>query len=300
MKTPVPLMQMGCSSQPVPRRVRATARCLLLLASAACTSLWPAATLALDISGSSTIQPIVEKLVPAFQAQGGEPVQVRAGGSGAGVKNAIAGTSQIGMASRSLSAAEQAQVQFTTIGIDALAVVVHESNPLTAMTRAQLVDLYSGKHTNWQALGGPDLPVQRVSKEVGRSTLELFEHYTSLHSADRSLKPGQAPISKEVLVVGSNLEALTLVGGLPGAVGYVSVGTAQMMKAAGMPVKILPLDGVEPSTANILNRSYAIVRELNLVHKPATGAAAAFLALSLSQEGQAVVEQLGFVPITAR
>lgn len=273
---------------------------LLQRAAVACGALCALPAQALDISGSSTIQPIVEKLLPLYQSKGGEPVQLKAGGSGAGVKGAISGSSQIGMASRSLTPAEQSQIQFTTIGIDALAIIVHNSNPLQAISKAQLVDLYSGKLDNWQALGGPDLPVLRVSKEVGRSTLELFEHYTGLVSPDRKSTGDKPQIRKDALVIGSNLEALTLVGGLPGAVGYVSVGTAEALKSAGMPVKILPLEGVMPSTATILDRSYAIVRELNLVHKPPTGPVADFLALSLSAEGQAVVQQLGFVPVKAR
>lgn len=254
---------------------------------------------ALDISGSSTVQPVVERLIPLFTGQGGEPIQLSGGGSGAGVKNAIAGTSQIGMASREIKDAEQAQVKNTVIGIDALAIIVNASNPLTALTKPQLIDLYSGKITNWRALGGPDRPVVRVSKEVGRSTLELFEHFTGLVSADRGEKD-KPLITQDVYVIGSNLESLTLVGGLPGAVGYVSVGTARALAEAGLPVKVLTLDGIEPSDAAIRDGRYPIVRPLNLVYREATPAVAAFLALALSPQGQDVVTSLGFLPVAGR
>jgi phosphate transport system substrate-binding protein len=252
---------------------------------------------ALDISGSSTVQPVVEKLIPLY-TQGGEAVTVAGGGSGAGVKNAIAGTSAIGMASRDLSDTEKAALKNAVIGIDALAIVVNQRNPVTSFTKSQLVELYTGKIDNWSALGGPDLPVQRVSKEVGRSTLELFEHYTGLLSPDRK-KSDKPLIHARTYVVGANVEALTLVGGMPGAIGYVSVGTARAMAEAGMPVKIIPLDGQEPTDAAIKSGRYPIVRPLNLVFVDETPAVRAFLDLAQGPKGQEIVQSLGFLPVGA-
>lgn len=251
---------------------------------------------ALDISGSSTIQPMVEKLIPLYVAKGGEAVTLAGGGSGAGVKNALAGTSQIGMVSRALSDGEKADLKYVTVGIDALAIVVNASNPLAALTKAQLVDIYAGKIDNWKALGGPDRLMVRVSKEVGRSTLELFEHYTGLLSPDRN-KTDKALISRETYVVGANIEAVTLVGGMPGAIGYVSVGTAENMAKAGMPIRIVKLDGVVPNEATIKDKTYPIVRELNLAYRTETPAVAAFLATAMAPSGQDVVKSLGFMPI---
>lgn len=252
--------------------------------------------LALEISGASTIQPLVEKWIPLYREKGGEAIKLSGGGSGAGIKNALAGTSQIGMASRALKDDEKAALKYTTVGIDALAIIVHKDNPVAALSKQQLTDLYAGKIDNWQALGGADRPVVRVSKEVGRSTLELFENFTGLTSPDRNKNDGKPQISKESYVIGANLEALTLVGGMPGAIGYVSVGTALAMAAAGMPVKVVPLDGVMPSEETIVGRRYPIIRELNLVYKQETPAVTSFIALAMSPRGQAEVKALGFVP----
>jgi phosphate transport system substrate-binding protein len=251
---------------------------------------------ALDISGSSTVQPVVERLVPLYTAQGGEAVKVTGGGSGAGIKDVLSGKSQIGMVSRDLNDDEKAALKHQVIAIDALAIVVHQTNPVSGLTKAQLIDLYTGKIANWKAVGGDDRPVIRVSKEVGRSTLELFEHYTGLLSPERN-KVDKPLISKETYIVGSNLEALTLVGGIPGAIGYVSVGTARALAQAGMPVKIIPLDGVEPTDAAIKEKRYPIVRPLNLVYTQETPAVTALLALARSSAGQEVVKSLGFLPV---
>lgn len=252
--------------------------------------------LALDISGASTIQPLVDKWSPLFTKQGGEAIKLSGGGSGAGVKNAQAGTSQIGMVSRSLKDDEKASLRQATVGFDALAIIVHADNPVSSLNKTQLADLYAGKIDNWRGLGGQDQPVVRVSKEVGRSTLELFEQYVGLTSPDRNKNDGKPTISKQSYVIGANIEALTLVGGIPGAIGYVSVGTALSMAQAGMPVKVVTLDGVTPSSSTIVNRSYPIIRELNLVYKQETPAVKAFIDLAMSPEGQAEVKALGFVP----
>lgn len=254
-----------------------------------------APALALNIAGSSTVQPVVEKLIPLSEQAGGEPIRLAGGGSGAGIRQARSGEAQIGMVSRDLSADEKSTLQNRVIGIDALAIVVNRSNPVPALSKAQLIDLYAGKVNNWKEIGGPDRPVVRVSKEVGRSTLELFEHYTGLVSPDRK-QSGKPQISPQALIVGANVEALTLAGGLPGAIAYVSVGTARALAEAGMPIRIVPLDGVDPTDEAIAGGRYAIVRPLNLVFTSETPAVKAFVDLALSPPGQDVVRSLGFLP----
>ncbi len=252
---------------------------------------------AFDISGASTIEPIVEKLIPIYLKNGGENIQLSAGGSSLGVKNALSEKSQIGMVSRNLSAEEKSALKFIPLAIDALVIIVHQSNPMDALSKNQLIDLYAGKINNWSVLGGPNQPVVRVSKEVGRSTLELFEHYTGLVSPDRPSSNGKPLIHKRTYVIGSNNEALTLVGGMPNAIGYVSFGSAETLKAAGMPIKILKLDNIVPSHAAFVNGSYPIVRQLNLVYKNESPPVNNFIALALSEQGQSIVKSMGFIPM---
>jgi phosphate transport system substrate-binding protein len=254
---------------------------------------------ALDISGSSTVQPVVQKLIPLFNDKGGEPVKLTGGGSGAGVKDATSGKSQIGMVSRDLKSEESTQLKNVVIALDALAIVVNQGNPLAAISKAQLTDLYTGKVDNWKALGGSDRPVVLVSKEVGRSTLELFEHYTGLLSADRN-QSGKPQIARSAYVIGANLEALTLVGGMPGAIGYVSVGTAHAMVKAGMPVKILSLESVMPSDETILDKRYPLTRPLNLVYAKESPAVRSFVDVALSPAGQEITRSLGFLPVAGK
>ena len=255
---------------------------------------------ALDVSGASTIQPIMAKLQVEAERAIGEPLVLRGGGSGAGIKDTLAGKSGIGMVSRALKDDEKARLKAATIGFDALAIIVNRDNPISALSKAQVVDLYTGKADNWQAVGGTDLAVVRITKEVGRSTLELFEGYSGLSSPARSGSEGKPLISKDSHTIGANIEALTLVGGMRGAIGYVSLGTAQAMVAAGMPVKVLSLDGVTPSAQSIVQRSYPIVRELNLVYSEETEPVMSLIGLVLGGGGQEVVKSFGFLPVGAQ
>lgn len=252
---------------------------------------------ALDIAGASTIQPILEALHAPIEQRSGEAVHIQAGGSGAGIRSVLEGRAAVGMVSRALTAEERARLQYTTIGFDALAIIVHRDNPLSALDRSQVADLFSGRIDNWQAIGGPDLKVVRVTKEVGRSTLDLFEGYSGLRSPDRQGEAGAVLISRQSYSIGANVEALTLVGGIRGAVGYVSLGSAQGLIDAGMPVKILTLDGVPANAETLAQRRYPIVRELNLVHHEPDVPVRALLDLLLGSEGQAAVKSFGFLPV---
>ncbi|PKO33598.1 MAG: phosphate ABC transporter [Betaproteobacteria bacterium HGW-Betaproteobacteria-7] len=281
---------------PLLASLRRLHRLLLLTA-----TLLPAAPAsALDIVGASTIQPVIEQLQPLIEGATGEPLRVRGGGSAAGAAAVMDGHADIGMVSRALHADEQALLQHELIGHDALAIVANRANPLPGLSKAQLLDIYGGRLSNWQLLAGSDRPIVLVSKEVGRSTLELFEEYSGLRSPGRP--PGDAAprISSRAHIIGANLEALTLVGGLPGAIGYVSVGTARSLAAVGMPVKILTLDGKEPNERNIADGSYPIIRELNLVFRQRTPQVERLLALLRSAEGSAALRRNGFQPVPGR
>jgi phosphate transport system substrate-binding protein len=251
---------------------------------------------ALDISGASTLQPVVSQLMPRWAQQGGEPITLTGGGSSIGISRVLSGKSQIGMVSRALQEPEKALLKERVVAIDALAIITHESNPVTGLSRAQLVDLYSGEIGNWRGVGGWDRKVILVSKEIGRSALEAFERYTGLMSPERN-GSDQPIISKKAYVTGSNLEALTLVGGLSDAIGYASVGAARALIAAGMPVKVIALDGIDPSDDDINAKRYPIVNSLHFVYLQETPTIKAFLDLVLDAQGQKAVQSLGFLPV---
>jgi len=267
-----------------------------LLALAAISLLLCPPVSALEIVGASTIQPIMKQLLPLIERAENEAVTLRGGGSAAGAAAVTDGRAEIGMVSRPLNDEERSRRKHEVIGYDALAIVVNQANPLSGLSKSQLIDIFAGRTGNWKELGGPDRPIVLVSKEVGRSTLELFEQYTGLLSPKRAAGEAMPRISSKAHIIGSNLESLTLVGGLPGAIGYVSVGTAHSMAAAGLPIRILKLEGSEPSPQSIANGSYPIIRELNLVFRARTARVDRLLHVMHGDEGIAVLRQQGFLP----
>jgi phosphate transport system substrate-binding protein len=240
----------------------------------------------LTVAGSSTIQPVMEVVAQTWEkSHPHDQIDVQGGGSGVGVSSARSGLADIGMVSRDLSA-EEADLVSTSIGLDGIAMIVHASNPLTAITKDQVVKLYADEHATWKAVGGGDKPVTLVTKEEGRSTLELFEKHFDL----------KGKIARSAVVIGPNGQAIQTVAGDPQALAYVSIGSAAVAESQGTPIHRLALDGVEATVENVRNHSYPLSRTLNLATKGApTGFAKELVDFVLSDEGQAIVEAQDFV-----
>jgi phosphate transport system substrate-binding protein len=242
----------------------------------------------LTLSGSSTIAPLVAEIGKRFEADHpGVRVDVQTGGSSRGVADARRGTVQIGMVSRALNPGEE-DLTARPIAMDGVAVIVHASNPVTALSDAQIVSIYTGAVTDWSAVGGTGGPITVVNKAEGRSTLELFATHFAL---DRTA-------IKASVVIGENLHGVRTVAGDPHAIGYVSVGTAEYEKAKGVPIKLLPVGGVEPSTATVRQGRFPLSRPLNLVtHGTPSPLASAFLRMATSAAVEERVEGQFFVAV---
>lgn len=250
----------------------------------------------LEITGSSTILPIAESIGKLYQEKYHEPIRIKGGGSAAGIENALSGAADIGLVSRAVKSGEKAKLNYATIGHDAVVIIVNSSNPVEEISKSALVALYGGTVRNWKEIGGRDEPVLLVSKRPGRSTLEIFEEYTGLKHISRSERGESGFISKSVYEIGSNLEGAAFVGGLPGALGYMSKGTALSLIRKGMPLKILRLEGIEPTKENMMSGRYPMWRVLNLVFRRDNQKVKRFVDLFLGPEGQRILSEHGFIP----
>ena len=105
----------------------------------------------ISVSGSTSVGPSMEKIAERFEkANEGVSVEIQQIGSSDGIKNAIDGVSEIGMASRDLKDEEKsAGLQETKIAIDGIAVITNKNNPVKNLTTDQVKDIYTGKITNW-------------------------------------------------------------------------------------------------------------------------------------------------------
>jgi phosphate transport system substrate-binding protein len=235
---------------------------------------------ALSLVGSTSVQPFAEMLAEEYQrARPNEAVEVQGGGSTAGIQAVANGVAEVGMCSRRLKPAES---EFTpiTIARDGIAMVAHRSNPVQALTREQVRDLFSGMAKNWKEVGGPDRTVRLITREEGSGTREAFT----------TLVMGKTRIANTALTQESNGAVKELVRHDPCAIGYMSLGLV------GEDLKALAVDGVAPSTATVVSGKYPLVRPFLFVLKGRpTEAAQRFIEYVLSAEAQGLLEREGLV-----
>lgn len=103
------------------------------------------------VSGSSSVTPVMEKLAEAYQkANTNVTVDVQQSDSSTGIKDAINGTSDIGMASRDISDDELSQgIKSVIIAQDAIAVIVNKDNAVEDITMDEIKTIYTGSKTTW-------------------------------------------------------------------------------------------------------------------------------------------------------
>ncbi len=227
-------------------------------------------------------------------------LSVTGGGSGTGIAALMNGTVDLANASRSMKAVEfqAARARGYTpqefiVARDAIAVVVHPSNPVNGLTIQQLADIYTGKITNWQTVGGADRPIVLLSRESNSGTYVYFLEHVIRQGDEQS----QLLFSPETLLMPSSEGISAEVRQNPNAIGYDGLGyVTPDQKMLGLARR----DGDEyilPSVEAVNAATYPIARPLFIytVNEP-TGAIKAYLDWILS-DGQALIPQLGFVPL---
>lgn len=259
---------------------------LFLLAVGSVTSLSAAET-RLTLTGSSTVAPLAGEIARRYETLHPDlRIDVQAGGSTRGITDVRSGRADIGLVSRGLKP-EEKELTATTIALDGIACIAHRDNPVRNLTRAQVIDLFTGKLTDWNTVGGSAMPVTIVNKAEGTSTLELFLHHFGL----------KAEQIKASVIIGDNAQGIKTVAGNPAAIGYVSLGAALTAIDAGVSIRLLALDGKIPTVAGVLDNSWPIARPLNFVCNGAmTPAIADFVAFAHSKAVDDLISELAFVP----
>ncbi len=247
----------------------------------------PAKTGKIQLAGSTTVQPLAEKLAEAFMAKNpGVVIEVQGGGSSVGVTSAGEGTVNIGMASREVKKSEMEKfpnLQVFTIAFDGIAVVTHPGLELPGLTKEQVQAIFAGEIKNYKEVGGPDAPIVVVSREEGSGTRAAFEELVMSYK-DAEGKTQVKPIFEKALLQQSNGQVRTAVATTPNSIGYLSFGFLDGS------VKTVKVNDVEPTVDNVKNGSYPIVRPLNLLTNGAPDELSqAFIDFILSDEGQAIV-----------
>ena len=247
----------------------------------------------LHIEGSTTVGPIADGFTEVFKDMYPDVViTVNKSGSGTGAAALVDSRCDIATMSRFMKPQEFkdaiAKGVFPVahvVAMDGVCIVVHPSNPVSALTSEQVRDIYLGKIKNWNQVGGPSAPIIAISRDTSSGTYDTFEHFI--------MEGGKMDSSVEY--VSTNPQAFARVKNTRGAIGYVGFGFVQTG------VKAVTLDGIKPSKQTILTGKYPVSRPLFMFTNgyPKLGSMAhKFVTFHLTERGQEVVEDKGFVPVT--
>jgi phosphate transport system substrate-binding protein len=236
----------------------------------------------ITVAGSTSVEPFAELLAEEYMSHRPEShIYVQGGGSTAGIEAAITRAANIGLSSRNLSG-EELKLYAVTIAKDAIAIIVHPTNRIGNLPLDQIREVFSGEITNWKELGGPNYPIDVVTREEGSGTRESFQKFVM----------GKEDISLGALVQDSNGAVRQVIASDPNAIGYISLGLVNDQ------VKAVKISGVEPSLANVNNGKYTLVRPFLFVFNgEPTGEAKSFLEYVLSSPAQKLLLKEGLVPV---
>ncbi len=242
--------------------------------------------------GSSTVGPLAKAFAEYFMKNNPDvAVSVSESGSGNGAKAMVNGTCDVADMSRPMKDEEFKKCVENgiapcvhVIALDGIAIVVHKSNPVSGLTIEQIRGIFTGRITNWKDVGGTDMDIVLISRDTNSGTYETFEN----------LVMNKEKMSDRTEVVGSNGQAKSRVESTGSAIGYVGLGFIDGVKA-------LPVNGIEATAETIQSGVYPIARPLFMYTNgyPKMGSELyRFVTLYLSKEGQQMVEEIGFVPVT--
>jgi phosphate transport system substrate-binding protein len=274
---------------------------MLIMGLAACSRQNQQAS-SLQIKGSDTMVNLGQAWAEAFmKANPKVSVAVTGGGSGTGIAALLSNTCDIAELSRELKPEEITMAREKgfepkqiTVALDGLAVVVHPANPLTQLTMDQLAAIFSGAVTNWKEIGGADLPIVVLSREVNSGTHVYFKE----HVLRRGQQESQVEFAANALMLSSSQAIADEVAQNPGAIGYYGMGYISPREKALAIARDATAPFVSPTIDNVLSQAYPISRPLLMVSRgQPRDLVADFLAFVLSPEGQKIVSKIDFVPV---
>lgn len=227
-------------------------------------------------------------------------ISVTGGGSGTGIAAMINGTVDIANASREMKPEEIAAAKANgitpmefVVARDAIAVVVHPSNPVKQLTMQQISDIYTGKITNWRQVGGENRPIVLLSRESNSGTYVYFlENVIRLGEKDSDLL-----FSPDTLLMPSSEGISWEIRQNPNAIGYDGLGYVTPDQKMIAVAKDTNGPYVLPSVDTVNDGTYPIARPLYMYTAGEPGGQVKVYLDWILSEGQPLVAELGFVPL---
>ena len=249
-----------------------------------------ASTASADLSGtvgtdgSTSMEKVISYLSESFMEEYPKvEVTYNPTGSSSGIQAVTEGSTDLGLASRDLKDEEKDGLTQTTIAIDGIAIIVNPNNKVKDISLDQIKQIYTGQITNWKDVGGDDAEIVCIGREAGSGTRDGFESITDTKD--------QCKLSQELTSTG---DVIQTVANNPSAIGYAS------MADLNDTVQKLTVDGVECTEDTILDGTYKIQRNFNVItndSKKLSAPAQAFYDYITSDAAADLIEKAGAVPV---
>jgi phosphate transport system substrate-binding protein len=231
--------------------------------------------------------PLVEDLIEAYgDEQGHTSFDVLPGNSQNTLERIVSGGADLAIVAGQPEAAALAQSGDVRLGarvlaLDAVAIIVAHDAPLERLSRDELAGLLGGRYADWQELRPGNGPPEPVSREEGAATRALVERVLL----------GQQALASTAVILPHDQGIVTYVGEHPQAIGYVSAALVDDR------VKIVPIDGILPTDANVRNGQYPLTLPLVAVApSPASRPIAGLIELANSSRGRSVIDRRYTLP----
>jgi|ERR1035437_7752669 phosphate transport system substrate-binding protein len=248
----------------------------------------------ISVRGSDTLLPLAQAEAEKFLNENPrKSVSVTGGGTGVGIAALIDKGVDIATASREITTDEIKKANTNginplehIIAYDGITVIVHPKNPISKLTFNQLHGIYNGSISNWRQVNGEDKQISVISRDTSSGTYADFKKNVLLGDEVRPDALTQATTGGIVTEVAHNQNAIGYIG-----FAYVDNST-----------QILSLDkgngSVLPTTQSILSGTYPLSRSLYFYTngEPKEGLTKDFCDFVLSEKGQNIVSEVGFIP----
>ena len=274
-----------------------TVAVLGVVAAWACRSVDAGSGGAITVKGSDTMVNLCTAWAEAFMKKNaGMQVAVTGGGSGTGIAAMLNKTTDICSASRKVREAEITQgkakgVDFKefVVARDGISIVVNKENPIQAITLDQLRKIFNGTYKNWSEVGLPDGKIEVLSRETSSGTYVYFQ--------EEVLQKDN--YSQEARLMTSNAAIAQAVSQDKNAIGYIGVAYAKKADVKIVGVKKVEMSQpVMPTDETIKDDTYPVSRPLHLyTNGEPAGNIKAFIDFAFSEDGQKIVEDIGFVRV---
>ena len=191
-------------------------------------------------------------------------------------------------------AASGVELEITPVGRDALVFINNENNPVESLTQQQLTDIYTGKITNWQEVGGENQDIIAYQRKETSGSQSLF-----MKLLMQGQQPMEAPQTLKPAEMDMLIDELARYNNEGNALGYsVFYYANYMYQQPGL--RFLQVDGVAPSDETIADGSYPLLNEYYVViraDEPADSPARQLRDWILSDEGKAALVKAGYIPV---